>query len=192
MQTFVPFDDLLRTMRVLDRARLGKQRVEAYQILATLLPIPTLAGTARLGWRNHPAVKMWRGHETALASYGLAACTEWSSRGYADNMAPAFELVVLNSRSPKPSTSEWSEIHDSLRAEAHERAARSSLVSVRRTLRWAESLSEPIVDRGLPDWWGRADVHASHRAVLRVKDPDWYAPRFEIEPSVPAEYVWPA
>lgn len=36
------------------------------------------------GWSNHPAAKMWRGHERALIWYGMAVCDEWLSRGYKD------------------------------------------------------------------------------------------------------------
>jgi len=47
-----------------------------------------------------------------------------------------------------------------------------------------------------PDWLGRADFHAAHRAVLLAKDPEWYG-QFGW-PESPAEkvngrwpYVWP-
>ena len=39
------------------------------------------------GWRNHPAARMWRGFEPALAAYGLAVCAEWVGRGYNDTRA---------------------------------------------------------------------------------------------------------
>ncbi len=61
----------------LDSKRLGKQRVEAVQVLRGL----TWPG---YGWRHHPAVKMWRGYEEALAAYGVAICREWCGRGHAD------------------------------------------------------------------------------------------------------------
>lgn len=64
---------------MLDSRRLGKQRVEAFQILRTL------AGETR-GWRQHPAVQMWRGYESALARYGVAMCDEWIARGCNDAM----------------------------------------------------------------------------------------------------------
>lgn len=57
--------------------RLGKQRVETLQILNTL------TGKSH-AWQNHPAVKMWRGHEQALIDYGIAICEEWRRRGYKD------------------------------------------------------------------------------------------------------------
>jgi hypothetical protein len=79
MQTFLPYPDFAASVRALDSKRLGKQRVEAWQILKTLW------GAAQ-GWRNHPAVKMWRGYELALSSYYNAALTEWISRGYRNTM----------------------------------------------------------------------------------------------------------
>jgi len=68
-----------QSARDLDRARLGKQRVEAYQILRTLL------GEGK-GWVNHPATKMWRGHETLLGLYHDIMIDEWVSRGYNNTM----------------------------------------------------------------------------------------------------------
>lgn len=78
MQTFLPYPSFARSAAVLDRQRLGKQRVEVVQILRALTG-------ATKGWRNHPATKMWRGYEAALASYGLIVCKEWARRGYVDN-----------------------------------------------------------------------------------------------------------
>lgn len=77
IQTFLPYADFVTTAQVLDNKRLGKQRVETLQILNTLLGI-------RQGWANHPAVKMWRGHELLLVKYGVAVCDEWIGRGYKD------------------------------------------------------------------------------------------------------------
>ena len=79
MQTFLPVADFAESAALLDDARLGKQRVEAYQI------IRTLDGVTK-GWRNHPAVRMWRGYEPALLVYALAICDEWDRRGYADTV----------------------------------------------------------------------------------------------------------
>lgn len=79
MQTFLPYADFEKTAKVLDYRRLGKQRVEAYQILNTLTGKST-------GWRNHPAVKMWKGYEFALFKYAQAICKEWVARGYKDTV----------------------------------------------------------------------------------------------------------
>lgn len=75
MQTFLPLPDFEQSARVLDNKRLGKQRVEAYQILRVL------RGITR-GWRNHPAVRMWRGYDPALRLYLRTVISEWVRRGF--------------------------------------------------------------------------------------------------------------
>ncbi len=72
MQTFVPLFGSTDTAQVLDRARLNKQALEGWQILMNLVQLDP-QGNHRVskGWSNHPAVKMWRGHEGALVSYIL-------------------------------------------------------------------------------------------------------------------------
>lgn len=87
MQTFLPYESFVLSAQVLDRQRLGKQRVEALQILNTLTGRST-------GWSNHPAVKMWRGHERTLCVYALAVCYEWTKRGYKDTVTQkVFEIL---------------------------------------------------------------------------------------------------
>jgi hypothetical protein len=80
VQTFLPYADFARTAEVLDRTRLGKQRVECIQIVRALT-IPTY------GWRHHPAALMWRGHLEALGAYSFAIIDEWTRRGHADTCA---------------------------------------------------------------------------------------------------------
>ena len=81
MQTFLPYPNIEKSLKVLDNQRLGKQRVEAYQILNILT-----GRTKTKGWRNHPAVKMWKGHVNALKLYFNKSVEEWVSRGYKNNM----------------------------------------------------------------------------------------------------------
>lgn len=80
MQTFLPYPDFTAVARVLDGKRLGKQRVEAIQVLRGL----TRPG---YGWRHHPAVRMWAGYEEALVRYGLDVCAVWRATGRADTCA---------------------------------------------------------------------------------------------------------
>lgn len=84
MQTFLPYPDFERTAKVLDYRRLGKQRIEAKQILQLLI------GERDNNWKHHPAVKMWAGHEAALVEYAIAICQEWRQRGYIDNQLDVF------------------------------------------------------------------------------------------------------
>ncbi|WP_030770827.1 MSMEG_6728 family protein [Streptomyces sp. NRRL F-2664] len=80
MQTFLPFPSFGASAAVLDARRLGKQRVEALQVLRGLI-VPDY------GWRRHPAVRMWAGYEEALVRYGLDVCGTWTAEGRADTCA---------------------------------------------------------------------------------------------------------
>jgi len=81
MQTFLPYPNLKKSLKVLDSRRLGKQRVEAFQILNILLN-----RTKSKAWKNHPAVKMWKGHTNALKLYFNKSIKLWISKGYKNNM----------------------------------------------------------------------------------------------------------
>lgn len=93
MQTFLPFPDFHMSAQCLDRARLGKQRVEVKQLLLSLGV--TVGANEPIGssWANHPASKMWRGYEWALAQYGASICAEWIRRGYRDSLQVEFAKV---------------------------------------------------------------------------------------------------
>lgn len=56
MQTFVPIADVTASIDALDKRRCWKQCVEALALLRGACP-------------NHPASRMWRGFEAALALY---------------------------------------------------------------------------------------------------------------------------
>ncbi len=77
MQTFVPYADICESGMVLDRARLGKQRVETFQLIRCNLDVS-------LGWKNHPAAKRWADNINGLIAYGVAICDAWIARGYKD------------------------------------------------------------------------------------------------------------
>jgi len=77
MITFHPYSDFRQSAAVLDRQRLGKQRIECLQMVRALVG-------ETLGWRNHPSTRLWRGYTQALVRYGIAMCDEWQQRGYRD------------------------------------------------------------------------------------------------------------
>lgn len=89
MQTFLPYAGFSKSAQALDYRRLGKQRVEAKQIL------DNLRGHGSKGWRNHPAVKMWRGYENALAFYGACMTNEWVSRGYKNTLEWTYSFPII-------------------------------------------------------------------------------------------------
>lgn len=98
MNTFLPYKGFATSAACLDNKRLGKQRVEAWQIYLALT-------RDDYGWKNHPAVKMWRGYEGKLLEYGNAICTEWVLRGYNDSMLPRFLSQVIH----HPALVQWRE-----------------------------------------------------------------------------------
>jgi hypothetical protein len=104
MQTFLPYPNLKKSLKVLDSRRLGKQRVEAFQILNILLK-----RTDKKGWRNHPAVKMWKGYENALKLYLNKAIKLWISRGFNNTM----KLEKIKGKIVLPSWFGNKKFHDS-------------------------------------------------------------------------------
>lgn len=101
MQTFVPLTESFEDVaKVLDRQRLNKQALEGWQILMTLLELDP-QGNHRIpkGWVNHPAVKMWRGHEMALYRYIQAMVDEWISRGYKSTIGDKAKSTMMTAMS---------------------------------------------------------------------------------------------
>jgi len=85
MQTFLPYPNFLESAKCLDYKRLGKQRVEAMQLLNGLLD------KTKNGWRNHPCSRMWAGYRDALGFYMNCMIKEWIFRGY-NNTMKLYEL----------------------------------------------------------------------------------------------------
>jgi hypothetical protein len=140
MQTFVPEKSYTEIAKSLDKKRLFKNSLETMQIYKALT-------VEEYGWKNHPAVKMWRGHEHALLLYGYEMLKE-----------------AVDNRGVK---------------------------SVKLVLWYFEELEkEPVGSSDLPEWWGRDDIHDSHRARLWQKDPVAYA-QYERFGQTIDEYVWP-
>jgi hypothetical protein len=110
MQTFMPYPSFIDSAACLDYRRLGKQRVECKQLLQALgVPVGGPLNAKPSSWRNHPAARMWKGHEYSLSLYAIAVCHEWRRRGYRDTLLDQFMdaaggLVVANADSTKP---EW-------------------------------------------------------------------------------------
>ncbi len=78
---------------ILDYRRLGKQRVEAKQLIDIL-------DGKESRWKHHPALKMWVGYTDALKCYCNCMIVEWKKRGYKNTM----ELYEIPPRMEMP---EW-------------------------------------------------------------------------------------
>ena len=76
----------MSSLECLDYRRLGKQRVESYQIIQMLEGKPSR-------WKNHPAVKMWTGYTNSLILYYNLNLMVWEYRGYNNIKLQKMELV---------------------------------------------------------------------------------------------------
>jgi hypothetical protein len=135
MQTFLPYSDFSLCAAALDPKRLGNQVYCEGMILL------------RGKWQNHPASKMWRGYETALAYYLYQGVMELLRRGLDYQDRPWFD----------------------------------------------EIMAYPFKDPDkliMPPWLGREEIHASHRANLLRKNPEWYG-QFGWKEEPTEGYVWP-
>lgn len=116
MQTFLPYSDFRETAACLDNRRLGKQRVEAKQILIALgVTVGNHKGNPASRWRCHPAVMMWQGSEPALCVYAVDICNEWTGRGFRDSLMTQFldSYMTLRDAIPGPiKYPEWLGIED--------------------------------------------------------------------------------
>ena len=100
MQTFISDTrSFKRIAETLDNQRLNKQALEAWQILMVITELDP-AGNHRepKGWRNHPAVIMWRGHETALYQYIQQMVVEWKRRGYNSTIGDKAQATILRAQ----------------------------------------------------------------------------------------------
>ena len=86
MQTFLPYPDFKKSLQSLDDKRLGKQRVETFQIINAITGRPKLDGTPYKGWLNHPCSVMWRNNIPALKLYLNLSIDEWVARGFKNTM----------------------------------------------------------------------------------------------------------
>jgi hypothetical protein len=152
MQTFLPFSDFRASAEALDPLRLGKQRVEALQVLRGL----TVPGH---GWRRHPAVRMWAGYEEAVVLYGLEVCRVWAAAGRRDTCAATLMSDYRGFRPGVPlrhlaELAEASELPPWLGDTTFHRSHQSALV--RKNLAYYGPLFPGVPDN-LPYVWPRSD-----------------------------------
>lgn len=167
MQTFLPHEDFYVSAHCLDDRRLGKQRVEGYQILKSLsigpyqklhvdvwvscdettykmLKSKNIKKLVRkTPWYNHPAVKMWCGYENKLREYTEVVCNTWVGRGFKDTI-----------------------------------------------LEKLKNISYQFSKNSSPDWIGNEMFHAAHRSNLLRKNKSWYS-KFNWSEPDDLPYIWP-
>lgn len=85
VNTFIIVPDIEQTAKMLDKQRLGKQRLEAKQLI-DILERYDQTGTCDGGWSSHPALRSWKGYTNSLKAYFNIIVNEWISRGCQNTM----------------------------------------------------------------------------------------------------------
>lgn len=106
MQTFLPYSVFRDSVECLDPSRLGNQ---VYRECLTLI---------RGGWSNHPASKMWRGHEYALCEYALEGLVALMDRNlyYPHHFRTFLDYQKVYRYTGYPWWLGWEEFHSAHRA----------------------------------------------------------------------------
>jgi len=157
VNTFLPYANFETSAKTLDYRRLGKQRVEALQILRANLGLT-------VGWVNHPAAKMWKGHEITLVRYGIAMCNEWRDRGFKDSCLDKFNDLLI-------------EAVNQLRGPESD----VSLSGAQLVANYGEEI---------PAWLGNKYFHRSHQSNLLRKDWSYYS-KYNWDVPNNLDYIWP-
>lgn len=192
MQTFVPFADYRKTAEHLDMKRLGKQRVETFQVLGGLrrAKLVTKDKTGTRIARRMSTVdgeRVWR--EVVVDVYTDRAPEDWevvprvtaNGRTWGDHligkMWAGHEYALLEYQ--RVTCEVWTE-----RGGKNDTCYPKSKALLNMTLDQTAANSTP------PDWVGREDVHSSHRAALLFKNYDYYS-QFDWDEEPVYDYVWP-
>jgi len=163
VQTFLPYDNIEKSLICLDDKRLGKQRVEAFQILRLLLQLKncsqidsnsTTVDKFSRTYKNHPAVLMWEGSEKCLQYYLLTCMRVWSTRKTKKGVNFSNQQMQKNVEALKI---------DSLPA---------------------------LTPEDYPNWWKNENFFSSHRAMLFKKNPVHYN-QFQSDAPKFSDYAWP-
>jgi len=87
MQTFLPYSSFRESAKCLDKRRLSNQIKECQQILNALL------NPEAKGWKNHPAVLMWRGSEDYLFYYATECYIVWHAQTFKSHLS--YEKILM-------------------------------------------------------------------------------------------------
>ena len=92
VNTFLVHQDFKIAVKILDNRRLGKQRVEARQLIDTIDKLKSGQADKKISWSNHPITLSWINHVDSLKLYFNCVVQEWINRGFNNN----YELFELS------------------------------------------------------------------------------------------------
>lgn len=163
VNTFAPVPDILESCEILDTQRLGKQRSEIKIILAAL------TGVRFKKWKGEyelelPAKRGYMNHSVTRMWRGhelmLAQFGLLNCEVWAERLGHEIKEGATGFDT-------WKDMED-----------------------WKLWLMKQGATWDMPEWWGREDVHSSHRSVLLSKDFEFYSQYGWNELPV-YQYVWP-
>lgn len=204
MQTFLPFANMERSVSILDRQRLGKQRVETFQIVQRIVGA-RLVSTKKIETDSVRDAYYDDQDRLIREVPHDADPDEYEELDGWDHMAvtPVWKTVDL----PK---SEWTvepldpggwDRHPAFRmwrnhlgglVEYQWHTCREWVSRGYVDTCWEKTLYlAPMTNTVLPPWFGSMMFHRSHRSNLLRKMPEHYRPFFSDRLSDHHEYVWP-
>lgn len=166
VNTFIISTHLPDTFSLLDYKRLGKQRLEAKQLINILEKMDNGEDVNNIGFAKHPACLMWFGYTNALKAYFNLCVIEWISRGYKNTM----ELYDVD--------------HDKFVNVECEFDGISTVFK-------GEDGDNPYE---FPPFASFPPFILSHKAALIRKNPVYYKDLLceEVEPYIKLGYLWPS
>lgn len=177
-----PITNIRYTAKILDDRRLGKQRVEAKQIIDAI-------EKGGKGWSRHPATAAWRYYP--IDYYPQVNTGSVSGRSTVDILPSSITPHRIDD-AYLPALKLY---HDIMVREWIRRGKNNNM-----KLYYTDDEYESFINGmwrhsiPFPEWCSIDSVQYSHMARLIQKDPGYYQPKF---PEIPIEYleygyIWPA
>lgn len=155
----------LHHIKILDNKRLGKQRLEAKQILNILEYYDKHGIFPNTGWIHHKIVKIWMGHTYALKVYFNKVIYYWKERGFQNS----YDYYDVDEESCPIIPCKFD--------------GKTALFEQQ-----ANSMTFPL-------WYSYPPYYLSQRAALLMKDREYYLGQQlltpEVEPYLLKGYLWP-
>ena len=161
---FLPYPNIYYSAKCLDKQRLGKQRVEAKQLIDLLEEYDKTGIIPSKGWSTHPAFRSWIGFTNHLKVYFNIIVREWISRGCQNNM-PLYHIDETLYHIVECTFDGVKAVYD----------------------------RDKFNEYSFPYWVSFPPFYLSHQAALLRKNPKYYRPFYNntLIPFINNGYLWP-
>lgn len=196
VNTFLPYPDFKASAKVLDRSRLGKQRLEAYMILCILedyellarfLDFPYKGG--KVGNYLHELRRRYLSLSFFYVRETDGKLSRWPKHKKSSNMEqtslPSGKVIKLG-YGLHPAVRSWFSYTEALKLYITEMIDEWVARGYRNNMM---RYNIDVSTVSMPPWLGNDDFHRSHRSALKFKMPEHYGHLFP-DPAV-IDYIWP-